>query len=159
MKAKREVVVLVHDIRSTHNVGSIFRTSDAVGVSKIYLSGFSPTPKDKFGRWRKDVCKVALGAEQSITWEYLDSPINLIKKMKKEGFEVVGLEQAEKSIDYKKFKSKKPILFIVGSEVEGMSREMLKLCDSIVEITMLGNKESLNVSVAFGVAIYRLLNI
>jgi tRNA(Leu) C34 or U34 (ribose-2'-O)-methylase TrmL len=66
---------------------------------------------------------------------------------------------AEKSIDYKKFKSKKPILFIVGSEVEGMSREMLKLCDSIVEITMLGNKESLNVSVAFGVAIYRLLNI
>jgi tRNA G18 (ribose-2'-O)-methylase SpoU len=99
MKAKREVVVLVHDIRSTHNVGSIFRTSDAVGVSKIYLSGFSPTPKDKFGRWRKDVCKVALGAEQSITWEYLDSPINLIKKMKKEGFEVVGLEQAEKSID------------------------------------------------------------
>lgn len=159
MKAKREVVVLVHDIRSTHNVGSIFRTSDAVGVSKIYLSGFSPTPKDKFGRWRKDVCKVALGAEQSIPWEYLDSPINLIKKMKKGGFEVVGLEQSEKSIDYKKFKSKKPILFIVGSEVEGMSREMLKLCDSIVEIPMLGNKESLNVSVAFGVAIYRLLNI
>lgn len=159
MKTKREVVVLVHDIRSTHNVGSIFRTSDAVGVSRIMLSGFSPTPKDKFGRSRKDIAKVALGAEQTIPWEYVESPVGLIKKMKKEGFEVVGLEQSEKSIDYKKFKSKKPILFIVGSEVEGMSKEIQKLCDVLVEIPMLGNKESLNVSVAFGVSIYRILNI
>lgn len=156
---KREVIVLIHDIRSTHNVGSIFRTSDAVGVSRIYISGFSPTPKDKYGRPRKDVAKVSLGAENTIPWEYVESPFTLIKKFKKEGYEVVGLEQSDKSVDYKKFKSKKPILFIVGSEVEGMSTKMLDLCDSIIEIPMLGDKESLNVSVAFGVAIFRILNI
>lgn len=156
---KREVQVLIHDIRSTHNVGSIFRTSDAVGVGKIYISGFSPTPQDKFGRPRRDVAKVSLGAEKTIPWEYTDSVIPLIKKLKKEGFEIVGLEQSEKSVDYKKFKSKKPILFIVGSEVEGMDKKILDLCDSIVEIPMLGEKESLNVSVAFGVAMFRILNI
>ncbi len=159
MKAKREVRILIHDIRSTHNVGSIFRTSDAVGVSKIYISGFSPTPKDKFGRSRKDVAKVALGAEKTIPWEYFSSPIPLIKKLKKEGFEIVGLEQSTKSIDYKKYKSTKSILFMVGSEVDGMDKKILDLCDAIVEIPMLGEKESLNVSVAFGVAIFRLLNI
>lgn len=156
---KREVRVLIHDIRSTHNVGSIFRTSDAVGVSQIYISGFSPTPKDKFDRWRKDVIKVSLGAEKTIPWEYFVSPISIIKKLKKEGFEVVGLEQSEKSIDYKRYKSNKPILFIVGSEVEGMDKKILDLCDKVIEIPMLGDKESLNVSVAFGVSIYRVLGI
>lgn len=156
---KGEVRVLIHDIRSTHNVGSIFRTSDAVGIGHIYISGFSPSPKDRFGRWRKDVIKVSLGAEKTISWEYLESPVQLIKKLKKDGFEIVGLEQSQRSIDYKKFKSKKPILFIVGSEVEGMNKKIQDLCDTIIEIPMLGEKESLNVSVAFGVAIFRILNI
>lgn len=156
---KRDIRVLIHDIRSTHNVGSIFRTSDAVGVSKIYISGFSPSPKDKFGRPRKDVAKVSLGAEKTIPWEYFESPIQLIKKLKKEGFEIVGLEQSEKSIDYKKYKAKNKILFIVGSEVEGMDKKIQGLCDKVVEIPMLGEKESLNVSVAFGVAMYRILEL
>lgn len=156
---KREVRVLIHDIRSTHNVGSMFRTSDSVGVNKIYLSGYSPTPKDKYDRPRKDVAKVALGAEKTIPWEYVESPQVLIKKLKKEGFEIVGLEQSEHSVDYKKFKYNKPILFIVGSEVLGMDKKILDLCDVVVEIPMMGEKESLNVSVAFGVAIFRLLNI
>lgn len=155
----REVRVLVHDIRSTHNVGSIFRTSDAVGVSRVYISGYSPAPDDKYGRPRKDIAKVALGAEKTIPWEYYNSPIPLIRKLKKEGFEIVGLEQSKKSMDYKKFKSKKNVLFIVGSEVEGMDKKILDLCDSIVEIPMLGEKESLNVSVAFGVAIFRIFDI
>lgn len=156
---KREVRVLIHDIRSTHNVGSMFRTSDSVGVNKIYLSGYSPTPKDKYDRPRKDVAKVALGAEKTIPWEYVESPQVLIKKLKKEGFEIVGLEQSEHSVDYKKFKYKKPILFIVGSEVLGIDKKILDLCDVVVEIPMMGEKESLNVSVAFGVTIFRLLNI
>lgn len=156
---KREVRVLIHDIRSTHNVGSMFRTSDSVGVDRIYLSGYSPTPKDKYDRPRKDVAKVALGAEKTIPWEYVDSPSILIKKLRKDGFEIVGLEQSDKSIDYKKFKPKRPILFIVGSEVLGMDKKIRDLCDVILEIPMMGEKESLNVSVAFGVAIFRILNI
>lgn len=156
---KKEAIVLVHDIRSTHNVGSIFRTSDAVGVSKIYLSGFSPTPVDKFNRPRKDIAKVSLGAEKTISWEYVEDPKNLIKKYKKAGFEIVGLEQTEDSIDYKKFKTTKPVFFIVGSEVVGMDKKIISLCDKVIEIPMKGQKESLNVSVAFGVAIYRLLGV
>ncbi len=155
----REVRVLIHDIRSTHNVGSIFRTADAAGVSRVYLSGFSPTPLDKYGRERRDIAKVSLGGEKSVSWEYTDNHFKLIKKLKKEEFEIVGLEQGENSVDYKKFKISKPILLIVGNEVAGMDKKVLSLCDKIVEIPMKGEKESLNVSVAFGVAIYRILNI
>ncbi len=151
--------VLLHDIRSTHNVGSMFRTSDAAGISKIYLSGFSPTPLDRFKRPRKDIAKVALGAEKTIPWEEVVSPIELIKKLKKEGFEIVGLEQSPKSVDYKKVKIKKPTLFVVGSEVTGVDSKILSLCDKIVEIPMLGDKESLNVSVAFGIALFRIIGI
>jgi 23S rRNA (guanosine2251-2'-O)-methyltransferase len=154
-----EVRILIHNIRSTHNVGSIFRTSDALGVERIYISGFSPTPLDKYGRERKDISKVALGAEKTIPWEYFKSPVSLISKLKKNGFQIVGLEQSKKSIDYKKYKAKKPTLFIVGSEVEGMDKKLISLCDKIVEIPMKGKKESLNVSVAFGVALFRILDI
>ncbi|MFZ2523490.1 MAG: TrmH family RNA methyltransferase [Minisyncoccia bacterium] len=156
---KRDVRVLIHDIRSTHNVGSIFRTSDTVGVNKIYISGYSPTPKDKYSRARKDIAKVALGAEETIPWEYLKSPLTTIKSLKKEGFEVVGLEQNKKSIDYKKYKSNDKLLFIVGNEVLGMDAKLISTCDKIIEIPMLGKKESLNVSVAFGVSIFRILGI
>lgn len=156
---KRDVAVLLHNIRSTHNVGSIFRTSDALGIEMIYISGYSPTPMDKYGRNRKDVAKVSLGAEKTIKWKYLSSPLKIIKEYKKAGYTIVGLEQSDKSIDYKKFKSNKPIFFIVGSEVSGMEKKILYLCDEIVEIPMKGEKESLNVSVAFGVALYRIMNL
>lgn len=156
---KKEVVVLLHNIRSTHNVGSIFRTCDALGVSKIYLSGYTPTPLDKFKRPRKDVAKVALGAEKNIPWEYFNTSEALIKRLKKEGFLVVGIEQDEKSVDYKKIKINKPTLFVVGNEVEGIDKKTLKMCDTVVEIPMLGGKESLNVSVAFGVAMFRMLGV
>ena len=160
MKTKKAhpVYVLLHDIRSTHNVGSIFRTSDALGVTKIYISGFTPTPLDRFGRARKDIAKVALGGEKDIPWEYIEDPIVLVQKCREDGIEVVALEQSASSVDYKEFKQKGPILFVVGNEVDGVRSDMLKKADSIVEIPMLGNKESLNVSVAFGVAMYRILN-
>lgn len=156
---KKEVAVLLHNIRSTHNVGSIFRTCDALGVSKIYLSGYSPTPLDKFNRPRKDIAKVALGAEKNIAWEFVENPENLIKKLKKQNFQVVALEQSEESVDYKKVKVKYPLLFIVGNEVSGVDKNILSLGDVVVEIPMMGEKESLNVSVAFGVALFRILEI
>ncbi len=156
---KREIVVLLHDIRSTHNVGSIFRTCDALGVSKIYLSGYTPAPTDKYGRARSDIAKVALGAEKTIPWESVFSPVNLIKKFKKNKYQIIALEQTKGSVDYKKVKVRQPVLFIVGNEVTGVSEKLLSLSDVIAEIPMKGNKESLNVSVAFGVALFRLLNI
>ena len=158
-KTKKEVIVLLHDIRSTHNVGSIFRTSDALGITKIYLSGYTPPPLDRFQKPRKDIAKVALGAEKNIEWEYIENHNVLIKKLKKEGYQVIALEQTSGSIDYKKIKVSYPMLFIVGNEVLGVRKDVIAECDSVVEIPMLGGKESLNVSVAFGVAMFRLLNI
>jgi 23S rRNA (guanosine2251-2'-O)-methyltransferase len=156
--AKNDVRVLLHNIRSTHNVGSIFRTADALGVSKIYLSGYTPTPLDRFGRARKDVSKVALGAEKNIPWQYEDPQI-VITELKDEDYQVVGLEQTDNSVDYKKVSVSSKILFVVGNEVEGVDADILKLCDVVVEIPMQGKKESLNVSVAFGVALFRILGI
>ncbi len=153
-----EVAVLLHDIRSTHNVGSIFRTCDALGVSKIYLSGYTPSPLDKFGRKRKDIAKVALGAEMSIDWEIAADPIKLMRRLKRGKYQIVGIEQSADSIDYKEAKIKTPVLFIVGNEVSGMDMKMLSLCDTVAEIPMKGGKESLNVSVAFGVALFRMLD-
>ncbi|HEY4508797.1 MAG TPA: RNA methyltransferase [Candidatus Paceibacterota bacterium] len=164
---KTEIAVLLHNIRSTHNVGSIFRTADALGVSKIYLSGYTPTPLDRFGKPRKDVAKVALGAEKSIEWKYVESPEKLIKKLKNPAsrkatqgrYQIIGLEQSKNSVDYKKIKVKYPVLFLVGNEVEGIDPKILSLCDVVAEIPMKGEKESLNVSVAFGVALFRILDI
>jgi 23S rRNA (guanosine2251-2'-O)-methyltransferase len=158
-KKQGEVAVLLHDIRSTYNVGSIFRTSDALGINKIYLSGYTPTPIDKYGRARKDIGKVALGAEKTIIWEYQEDPKKIIKSLKKEGFQIVCVEQDEKSIDYKKLKVKEKVLFVMGNEVLGVDKRILELCDDVVEIPMKGEKESLNVSVAYGVALFRILGI
>ncbi|MEQ1561469.1 MAG: TrmH family RNA methyltransferase [Nitrospira sp.] len=158
-KKNKTVAVLLHNIRSTHNVGSIFRTADALGISKIYISGYSPTPLDRFGKPRKDIAKVALGAEKTIPWEYDTSPEKIIKKLKSEKYEVVALEQTKNSVDYKKVKVSYPLLFVVGNEVDGVEEKVLKQSDVVVEIPMMGEKESLNVSVAFGVAMFRLLGI
>jgi 23S rRNA (guanosine2251-2'-O)-methyltransferase len=164
---QREVYLLLHNIRSVHNVGSIFRTADAAGVTKIFLSGYTPTPVDRFGREVKELSKVALGGELSVQWEYIQTPNALIPKLKREAkkaqnnFKIIGIEQDEKSIDYKKVNIEKSesVLFIVGSEVEGMSKELLKKCDIIAEIPMKGTKESLNVGVSVGIALFRMLNV
>ena len=155
MKIKKEISILLHNIRSVHNVGSIFRTADALGIDKIYLSGFTPTPKDRFGRARKDFAKVSLGAEKTVNWEYIKQPKNLIKSFKGQ---VIALERAKNSVDYKKVKIKYPALFIVGSEVDGVNKDILSLCGIVAEIPMKGNKESLNVSVAFGVVLFQMLD-
>lgn len=155
----KNICVILHNIRSTHNVGSIFRTADAAHVSKIYLTGYTPAPLDNFGRKRKDISKVALGAEDMVVWEKVANISKLISELKNEGFQIVALEQNKKSMDYKKVKLAKKAVIIVGNEVSGIPSSILSHCDVVAEIPMRGKKESLNVSVAFGIATFRLLNI
>lgn len=152
-----EIYLLLHNIRSTHNVGAIFRTADAVGVKKIYISGYTPAPIDRFGRARSDISKASLGAEKTVEWESVEDVKDLIKKLKKEKVKIIALEQDKNSIDYKDIKKFHKILVIAGNEVGGIEQEILNLCDDIVEIPMYGSKESLNVSVATGVLLYSLL--
>ena len=151
--------LILHNIRSTYNVGSIFRTAEACGVSKIFLTGYTPKPVDKFGREVKAISKTALGAEKIINWEYSFRPSSVIKKLKKLDFKIIGIEQDKKSVDYKKVKADQSIAFLLGNEVKGLSRQLLSQCDFITEIPMIGKKESLNVSVATGVALFRILGI
>lgn len=158
MEKSNKAVVILHNIRSVHNVGSVFRTSDAMGVSKIYLTGYTPTPLDRFGRERKDVAKSALGAQKSVEWEYVKSASAVVEKLKKEKFEIVAVEQSSQSIDYKKFITKQNVAFLFGNEVRGVSKSLLKKCDKIIEIPMRGKKESLNVSVSAGIVLFRVLD-
>jgi 23S rRNA (guanosine2251-2'-O)-methyltransferase len=155
----KENILILHDIRSVENVGAIFRTADAAGINKIYLTGYTPAPLDRFGRKRKDLAKSALGAEETVSWEQKKLIKPLITKLRKEGFLVVAIEQDEASTDYKKIKLKNKNAFLVGTEVTGVPKDILKKCDVISEIPMKGKKESLNVSVALGIALFRMLNI
>lgn len=162
-RTKNEIVVILPDIRSSYNIGSIFRTADATGVSKIYLCGHSPCPADKFNRPQKEIAKTALGAEKRIPWEYKKDVQRVIKNLKEEGFIVVAVEQDEKSITYKKFFKKRGgkkvcnVAIIFGNEVEGLSKKIIAQCDAVVDIPMLGEKESLNVSVSAGIILYELI--
>lgn len=150
----QEIAVLLHNIRSTHNVGSVFRTADASGVSRVYLSGYTPAPVDRFGRAQKDIAKTALGAERYIPWEHHASSSRLISRLKKEGWHIVGVEQDARARDYRKSKTMKKTVFVFGNEVLGISKDLRKKCDALVEIPMHGKKESLNVSVAAGIILF-----
>ena len=153
-----DIHILLHNIRSAHNVGSIFRTSDAIGVSKIYLSGYSPLPIDRFGRSAKEITKTALGSEKNIVWQGIKNPQKLIEKLKEDGYQVIAIEQGENSLDYKKFQVKQKCLVLVGNEVLGLSKQLKDQCDVLLEIPMHGKKESLNVSVAFGIVMFRIFD-
>jgi tRNA G18 (ribose-2'-O)-methylase SpoU len=155
---KGEVAVLLHNVRSAHNVGSVFRTSDAAGVSKVFLSGYTPRPIDKFERVQPAITKTALGADRYIPWEYEKNPYRIIARLREEGWQIVAVEQDKSSIDYRKFRPKKKTLFIFGNEVRGMSAFLRKKCDSIIEISMRGKKESLNVSVTAGIILFSVLS-
>lgn len=155
---KNKVYLIIHDIRSAQNVGSIFRTADAVGVHKIFLTGYTPGPVDRFDRENTTVTKASLGAEKSVSWEREEKIEKVINKLKKEEVEIVSLEQSDRSIDYREYKLKSDMALIIGNEVEGISEEILKSSGKIIEIPMAGKKESLNVSVSTGVALYRILS-
>ncbi|HLP86395.1 MAG TPA: TrmH family RNA methyltransferase [Candidatus Paceibacterota bacterium] len=153
-------VLILPDIRSAINVGAIFRTADAVGISKIYLTGYTPRPTDKFGRIQKDIAKSALGAENFVEWEYKKSLPAIISKLRREGYKIIAIEQDKRAVDYRKVFSKvenKKIAIILGPEVTGLPKNILDKCDIIAEIPMYGKKESLNVSVACGIALFRIL--
>jgi len=149
------VSIILHDIRSSENVGSIFRTADAVGVSKIYLTGYTPAPLDRFKRKNVKLAKAALGAEEYIAWESCTDIFELLKRLKTEQTMLVAVEQSSHSVPYESFVSHGSTTFIFGNEVEGIARDILDKVDSIIEIPMYGKKESLNVAVAAGVVLYR----
>ncbi len=157
MKHTRDNILILHNIRSVENVGAMFRTTDAAGINKIYLTGYTPTPLDRFGRKRKDLAKSALGAEEFVPWEYTKTIAPLLAKLKKQGFYLVAIEQDDKSIDYKKVRLKNKNAFLVGTEVTGIPKNILERCDVIAEIPMRGKKESLNVSVALGIVLFGVL--
>lgn len=154
------MILLLHNIRSVHNVGSIFRTADAAGVKRIILSGYSPTPLDRFCRERGDFAKVSLGAEKTVPWEYVETLEPILVQLEQEDYCILALEQAPNSTNLFDFKipTTRPLALLVGNEVEGVSPALLGQAEVILEIPMRGKKESLNVSVATGVALFVLSN-
>jgi 23S rRNA (guanosine2251-2'-O)-methyltransferase len=150
-------VLILDNLRSVENTGSIFRTADGLGVRKIYCIGTTPTPLDRFGRKRNDFVKVSLGAE-NIDWSYAKEITAVIKELKEQGFKIIALEQDERSQPLQAVSSKlQTFALIVGNEVEGVSKDALDFCDHIAEISMQGEKESLNVAVATGIALYTIM--
>jgi len=159
---KREVFLVLDNIRSRENVGSIFRTADAVGVSRIYLCGITPRPIRSLGVGGQPECdpkisKTALGAEMYVPWEYHKQVGKLIKQLSSKRLNIIALEQTKKSQNIFSFRPKFPMALVLGNEVKGISPKILKYCDKKISIPMYGKKESLNVSVATGVALYQLL--
>lgn len=151
-----EVSVILNDIRSAHNVGSIFRTADGAGVSRIYLCGYTPAPVDRFDRPVKEIAKVALGAERTVPYEVREIT-ELISELKSKGTQVVALEQSPNALSYTNLVPTGDIALVLGSEVPGIPEEILNLCGAVIEIPMRGSKESLNVAVAAGIALYSLI--
>ena len=152
--------VLLYNIRSGHNVGSIMRTADATGFSQVYLVGYTPSPIDRFGRMRSDIAKVALGAEESLPWSQHENLSDLIFEFKKRGVYTLALEQSENSILYDQVKIPEihtECALIVGEETQGIEKEILRDVDVVIEIPMHGLKESLNVSVAFGIGAFEII--
>ena len=150
-----EIYVILHNVRSVHNVGAIFRTADAAGVSEIFLTGYTPVPADKFGRPRKDFAKTALGAEKSVRWEHFSGIAPVLKKLSGQGAKIVAVEQSPKAKSYLELKIFGKTAFIFGNEPKGLSKKNLEKADEITELPMRGKKESLNVSVAAGVILFK----
>lgn len=146
---KMPVYVVLNSIRSSYNVGSIFRSSDGAMIEKLYLTGYTPHPP------KKEVLKTALGSTESVSWEYSESPLSIIKQLKKQGVKICALEQTDKSIPHYSLHRKEfPLCLIVGNEISGVPQELIDECDFSIEIPQYGIKQSLNVAVAYGVAVF-----
>lgn len=144
----KNFVLVLPNIRSAHNVGAMFRTADGAGVEKIYLAGYTPCPPHP----RLD--KVSLGAEKWMPWEYTKQTGRLLKKLKEQGYKIVALEQTPKSVNIYKWEPEFPLALVVGNEKTGVTKSLLKYCDTEIELDMKGKKKSLNVSVAAGITMY-----
>jgi tRNA G18 (ribose-2'-O)-methylase SpoU len=151
---KLPVTVLLNSIRSSYNVGSIFRTSDGAMIEKLFLTGYTPHPP------QKDVLKTALGSQESVKWEYVKDPMEVVIDLKKKGIKICALELTESSIPhYSLSKEAFPMALLVGNEINGVSQDLLDLCDLSIEIPQFGIKQSLNVAVAYGIAVFELRRI
>lgn len=150
---KPPLYLVIHNVRSAHNVGSLFRTADGVGVVKIFITGYTGAPVDRFNRKDEKIRKVSLGAEDAVPWEKREIT-ELITELKQNSVEVVALEQTPRSTPLHEYRPKGAVALVVGNEVEGVPEEVLALCDTAVEIPMKGKKESLNVSNAGSIALY-----
>ena len=146
--------IILEDIRSAYNVGAIFRTADASGVAKVFLTGYTPAPIDRFGRPQAEIQKTSLGASTTMVWEQTVTIREVIERLQADGVTVVAVELAPGSVPLKEFTEPVQVAYIVGNEIDGVSKEALELADVIVELPMLGQKESLNVSVTAGIILY-----
>ncbi len=145
------IFTILDNIRSLYNVGAIFRTADAVRLGKLYLTGITGYPP------RKEIDKTALGAVETVPWEYRPDALSLIKELKEHGTQIVVLEHTSESVPYTQFNPRFPLCLIVGNEVFGVQDKLVELADAALEIPMYGSKQSLNVTIAFGIVIYHLL--
>lgn len=152
------VTVILHNIRSTYNVGAIFRTADAVGASEVLLVGYTPAPLDRFGRPRADIKKASLGAEAAVPWRHVEDLDACIRELRANGVAVVAVEQSSQAIDYKTYVPRGHVALIFGNEIEGVPKQALDVADACIHIPMRGMKESLNVSVAAGIVLFRLFD-
>lgn len=151
---KNPITIVLHNIRSAYNVGSIFRTSDSAGIEKLILCGFTPYPPNK------EIEKTSLDASQTVLWEYLPNTIEAIRKLKEEGKTIIAVELTDKSIDYSAISPNDfPIALVLGNEISGIDNDVLEECDYGIQIPMFGIKHSLNVSVATGIVAYESVKI
>jgi len=157
-----QIILIAHNIRSTHNVGSLFRTAEGIGVTSIILSGYTPYPAMPLDvrlphishKLTQQIHKTALGAESFVSWTHAETPD--FQALKNDGYQVVALEQDPAAIMLPSYKSPDKVALLLGEEVHGLTSELLALCNEIIEIPMYGKKESFNVSVAAGIALYHL---
>jgi tRNA G18 (ribose-2'-O)-methylase SpoU len=151
---RHPITLVLYNIRSMWNVGAMFRSADAAGIEKIVITGYTATPP------RKEIDKVALGAQESVCWEYVKEPAEAVARLKEEGKRVYGLEIAENSRPYTTLTPRDfPVALIVGNEVDGIGDDLLAICDDVLEIPQYGTKHSLNVAVATGVALFECIRV
>lgn len=149
--------VILDNVRSAHNVGAIFRTADGAGITKIYLCGYTPRPIDRFGREQAEIAKTSLGAHKTVVWEAADDISDIISRLKAEGVVIATIEQTYTSIDYRTWESSVDVAFVFGNEVDGVQPAVSEISDVVLELPMLGSKESLNVSTTAGIILYHFL--
>jgi 23S rRNA (guanosine2251-2'-O)-methyltransferase len=159
-----EVFLIAHNIRSSHNIGSLLRTAEGLGVSKVFITGYSPYPKMQndqrlphlVEKQAKQITKTALGAESFVDWQYQADISKVIDQLRKRGFTIVALEQTKNSKDIRDFQAPQKTALIVGNEIDGLDRLTLAKCDEFLQLPMAGRKESFNVVVAAAMALYSL---
>lgn len=158
----RKIILIAHNLRSCHNIGSLLRTAEGLGVEKVFLTGYTPYPIKSddprlphlAAKIHKQIQKTALGAEQQISWEQQEDVFNVIDSLKSDGYTIVAIEQAQNAVALPDYNAPDKLALIVGREVEGMEEEVLSLCDTTLEIPMFGQKESFNVVQAAAMALY-----